>query len=151
MNIRRQNYKLYRTHGLSAYRSAILAGYTHATSWNAHKNIEKHCNFTELMVKEGLDDQSLMEVIKAGTMVRSSSSGQPTLVTKTFVELACKLSGRLKEKDININNNTKVNVYPTKTIVFTGIDDIDRETQIQDVYATKGEDSARFEGDASSS
>ncbi len=129
---------------MSQYRAARAAGYSHNTAWNAGRDLEKPCRFNELMAKEGLDDQTLLQVVKEGIAVRSSVSGQPTLVTKTFVELACKLCGKLKEKDININNNTKVNVFPQRTVVFTGIDDLNK-TDIQDVYATESEESPRFQ------
>ncbi len=151
MNLRLQNYKLYRINGLSCYRAARLAGYSHSYAWNASTRIEKGCKFQELMVKEGLDDQSLMEVIKAGLNVRSSITGQPTLVTKTFVELACKLSGRLKEKDVNIIGNQTIHNHPNKTIVFTDINDLDRETDLQDIHATESESGTRIGQNASSS
>jgi len=125
MNLRLQNYKLYRIHGLSAYKAAILAGYSHATAWNAHKNIEKRCNFDELMVKEGLDDQTLMQVLYSGIML--NRAGKPTLVTKMFLELALKLNGTLKDKvehsgkmdvsfdgELNVNLNGKFNDFASR-------------------------------------
>ncbi len=143
LNVRQQLYKKYRLQGLSQYRAARAAGYSHSTAWNAHVSIEKRCNFTEIMAKEGLDDQSLLQTIKEGIAVRSQISGNPTLVTKAFVEIALKVSGRLKEKDINIKNDTKINVFPQRTVVFTGIDDLD-QANIQDIYATKGEEDSRL-------
>lgn len=99
-NQRMQTYKKLRLTNpkMSQYRCAIEAGYPHATAWNAYQNIESRCNFKEMMVKQGLDDESILGTIKEGVGVRSASSGQPTLVTKAFTELALKVGGRLKDE-----------------------------------------------------
>ncbi len=66
MFIKRQLYKKYRLEGLSAYRAAIEAGYSHNTAWNAGKNIENRCNWTELFVQAGIDNQALIKLIQDG-------------------------------------------------------------------------------------
>ncbi len=136
MNLRLQNYKLYRIHGLSAYRAGILAGYSHNTAWNAHKNIERRCNWDEMLTKEGLDDQSLLEVIKAGI------EGKNSKTVKAFAELALKLSGKLKEKDINVNQTTNVINTKERTVIFRDIkDDLNGQDISSDVYERQGAES----------
>lgn len=149
MNVRQQLYKKYRLEGMNGYKSAIAAGYAHNTAIAVYRNIEKRINFPDLMVKHGLDDASLLKVVKDGTL-SVGMDNKPDLTAKAFVEIAFKLSGKLKEKDINFNQKNTTNVYPNRTVIFTGIDDLN-ETEIQDVYATEGEESPRFEQDAPSS
>jgi hypothetical protein len=66
MNIRQQKYKKNRLAGMSAYQAAIKAGYRHATAINAYKNIEKRLKFDELLVKHGLDNQTVVKVLGDG-------------------------------------------------------------------------------------
>ena len=122
MNTRQQLYKYNRIKGMSAYKAAVAAGYSHNTAINAHRNIEKRCNFDDLLKAYGLDDDSILEVLRDG-ISRTSSNGKPDMVAKCFVEIALKLSGRLKERQEATKGNTTVNVYPSKTIVFQDIDD----------------------------
>ena len=51
---------------MSAYKAAREAGYSHNTAWNAHKNIEKHCNFEQELIKAGLTDDLLAEHAQDG-------------------------------------------------------------------------------------
>lgn len=137
MNVRQQKYKLNRIKGMSAYRAAIEAGYAHATAINAHRNIEKRCNFDELMIRHGLDDAFLLGVLKQGLSV-TGMTGHPTLTTKAYLEIALKLKGRLSEREqakiaVNINN------YPNRTFIFTDIDDSDtRNSSTTDIHASSG-------------
>lgn len=131
MNIRQQLYKKYRIEGLSAYKSAIKAGYSHATAWNAHKNIEKRCGFDELLTKNGMDNDTIMKVMGEGlnaTKVISCNVIAPNgegmkdanSMTKDFIdvpdfgvrhkylETLLKLKGELQEI---INNGKEVKVY----------------------------------------
>ena len=98
MNIKQQKYKINRLKGMSAYRSAIEAGYAHATALNAHRNIERRCNFDSLMAAHGLDDSTLLEVLKQGIAVVNLKTGLPDLTAKAFLEIAFKLNGKLKER-----------------------------------------------------
>lgn len=64
------------------------------------------------------------------------------------LELTYKLKGLLKEKHEHSGTgfgNTTVNVYPNKTIVFAGLDEIERIGNIQDVHATESEGGSRIE------
>lgn len=140
LNIRQQKYKQNRLKGLSAYRSAIEAGYAHATAWNAHKNIEKRCNFDELLIRGGIDDQSLIAVINRGVQ-SMNAFGNPTNTAKMFVEIALKLKGRLKDSE-SPGHTTQVNVYPTKTIIFKDIDDT-RDTSTRSLHESEGAEGTR--------
>lgn len=120
MNVRQQKYKENRLKGMSAYRSAIEAGYSHNTAIAATRNIEKRIDFDSLMKAHGLDDDSLLKVLKDGLSVVSSTTGQPNLTTKSFLEIALKLGGKLKDrvehtgKDGEVLPTPIVNVYVTK-------------------------------------
>lgn len=65
-NIRRQLYKKNRLQGMSAYKAARAAGYAHYTALQAHKNIESRIKFDDLMVKHGLDNDTIMKVLGDG-------------------------------------------------------------------------------------
>ena len=66
VDIRRQKYKKYRIEGLNAYQSAIKAGYSHSTALNAYRAIEAKIDFDALMIKHGLDDDTLMQELADG-------------------------------------------------------------------------------------
>jgi hypothetical protein len=139
MNIRRQLYKKYRIEGMSAYRSAVKAGYAHATAWNAHKNIEKRCDFGQLLVKHGLDDDTLLKKIVDGLdsnklvaadIVIRNDNGEMQVnknsndwveypdqaVRHKFIETALKLNGRLKDR---VEHSGAVKTGETKIIFVT--------------------------------
>ena len=114
MNVRQQKYKEFRLKGFSAYKSAINAGYTHATAINAHRNVEKRCNFDDLMRAHGLDDDTLLQVVRDGVFATKNVSsmklgGEEGLAAVNvvepdwgnrhkFVETSLKLKGLLKER-----------------------------------------------------
>jgi hypothetical protein len=66
MNVRQQLYKKNRLSGMNAYRSAIKAGYSHNTAIAAHRNIEKRIKFNDLLLKHGLDDHTVIQVLGDG-------------------------------------------------------------------------------------
>ena len=113
MNVRQQLYKKFRLSGMNAYQSAVKAGYSHNTAIHAYTNIEKRLNFDDLMVKHGLDDESLLGVLKQGVQVKGMT-GEPTAVTKGFLEIAFKLKGKLKDsggkEQLNITNGNNVQI-----------------------------------------
>lgn len=92
MNIRQQKYKKNRLDGLSAYKAAIKAGYTHATAWNAHKNIEKRCNMQELFLKAGIDDECIIALIQEGMNAKRP--------------VACDIFIRDKNGKLTVNKNS---------------------------------------------
>lgn len=61
-----QLYKKYRFEGLNAYRAAIKAGYSHATAIGAYRNIEKRINFDDLLLRAGLDNETILKVLSDG-------------------------------------------------------------------------------------
>src|SRR3990167_4246549 len=120
MNIRQQKYKENRLKGMSAYRSAVNAGYAHNTAIAANRNIEKRINFDDLMRAYGLDDDTLLEVLKKGC-TRIDKNGKPDMVAKCFIEIALKLSGKLKERHEHTGKDGApiptpiINIYGNKT------------------------------------
>jgi len=126
VNIRRQLYKKYRLEGLSGYKAARQAGYSHATAINAHKNIEKHCDFSQELIKAGLTDDVLSKIAFEGLHANKVISANITYgdadektndfidvpdwaVRHKYLETILKLQGKLKEKaDVEINNYTNI-------------------------------------------
>lgn len=51
---------------MNAYRSAIDAGYSHSTAANAHRALEKRIGFKDLLLKNGLDDSTVIKVLGEG-------------------------------------------------------------------------------------
>ncbi len=114
MNLRRQLYKQYRLEGLSQYRAAIKAGYSHGYAWNANRRLEKACNFEELLSKHGLDDDSLSEIIKEGTKA-TKSDGKPDYYARhKYIETSLKVKGKLKDSASN-NDNKEMQVIVIKS------------------------------------
>ncbi len=91
-SVRMQLYKKFRLEGLSGYKAAIKAGYSHATALNAHRNIEKRIKFDDMLVKAGLDNDTIMrvlgeglvatKVISAMVIVKPNTDGTPNLDIK---------------------------------------------------------------------
>lgn len=121
MNMKRQKYKANRLAGMSQYKAAIAAGYKHGTAWNAHKKLEKACNFDELMVKQGLDDETLLEVLRKG-IENIGVDGKPDMTAKAFIEIAMKLKGRLKDGNLKDQAGTLVDNSVKIMIVNKGND-----------------------------
>lgn len=67
-SLKQQLYKKFRIEGMSAYRAAINAGYSHNTAIAAYRNIEKRINFADLLVKAGLDNDTIMKVLAEGLL-----------------------------------------------------------------------------------
>lgn len=120
MNLRLQKYKKNRLAGMSAYKAAIAAGYSHNTAWNAHVNIEKRCNFQQELIKKGLDNDTIIKVLIEGleatkviscNVISPKGDGMKDAGPKTqdfidvpdyavrhkFLETLLKLRGDLKE------------------------------------------------------
>lgn len=92
MNVRQQLYKKYRLEGYSAYAAARKSGYSHNTSINAKKNIEKRLDFGVLLEIAGLTDCALSEHAKDGlnaTKVISANItyGEADSKTNDFIEV----------------------------------------------------------------
>lgn len=119
MNTRQQLYKKNRLSGMSAYQSAVRAGYSHYTAISAHRAIESRIDFDSLLVKHGLDDETLLQklnegldakrLVAADVIVRQENG--ELVATKNennwveyddaqtrhkYIETALKLRGRLK-------------------------------------------------------
>lgn len=92
LSIRMQLYKKYRLQGLSGYRAAIKAGYSKATAWNAHKNIERRCNFDQILIEAGMDDVSLSQLIAEGLQAKKP--------------VACDVFIRNENGDLKVNKNS---------------------------------------------
>ncbi len=132
--------------------AARSAGYSHNTAKKDGKRIENlaKLGLSDAFEQAGLTDKAIiayalegLEAIKLQSINFKIHEVPDWTIRHKYLESIAKMTGRLKEKDININNNTKVNVFPKRTVVFTGIDDLNK-TDIQDVYATEGEESSRF-------
>jgi len=105
MNIRQNRYKANRLKGLSAYKSAMEAGYSKATAWNAHKNIEKRCNFEQWLIDAGLTDDVLAKHTEEGVKAEKLQSIAFKIVPvpdwgarHKFLETALKLRGKIVDK-----------------------------------------------------
>ena len=126
-------YKKNRMHGMSAYKAARAAGYTHATAINAHKNIENRCDFGQELIKAGLTDdvvcKKLMEGLDANKVISANITyGEADEKTNDFIEVpdvavrhkyletVLKLTGKLKDK-IDINASVKLVEMRTIEIV----------------------------------
>ena len=124
MNVRQSLYKKNRLSGMSAYRAAVKAGYSHNTAINAVKNIEKRLDMKTFLMKKGLDDDTVAETLKNGLEAtkkvsvyyesnvegESKDSGyqvdevadHPT--RHKFLDTFLKLRGDVKEGNVQINN-----------------------------------------------
>lgn len=124
MNVRQQAYKKNRISGMNAYRSAIAAGYSHNTAIHAYKNIEKRLNFQDVLIKAGLDDQTITKVmndgLNANRVVSAVITGKDAgaadhdfievpdySVRHKYLETLLKLNGKLNEK-IDISAQLKI-------------------------------------------
>lgn len=138
MNKRQQLYKKYRLEGLSGYKSAIAAGYSKATAINAHRNLEKRCNFEQILLDAGIDDQTLgkicfeglqaMRPVACDVMIKNENGElkvnknsndwieyEDWNVRHKFLETILKLTGKLKDKSlIDMSQHTNV-VYNWQT------------------------------------
>ena len=61
MNLRLQRYKQGRLAGMNQYNAAIAAGYSHATANNHGKALEIRANIGDLLERQGLTDNKLVE------------------------------------------------------------------------------------------
>jgi phage terminase small subunit len=136
MNLRQQKYKKYRIEGYSAFASAVKAGYSRATAINATKNIERRCNFNELLEIKGITNDALsqhaFEGLNANKVISANITyGEADEKTNDFIEVPdwnvrhkyfetiLKLRDLLRERAINVNevkNETKVVVIVEKEI-----------------------------------
>jgi len=66
MNLRQRLYKKYRIQGLSGYKAAKLAGYSNTTALTSQKKLDSHCNFNDMMIKAGIDDDSIADILHQG-------------------------------------------------------------------------------------
>lgn len=109
MNVRQQKYKANRIKGMSAYKAAREAGYSHATAVRAYQNIEKRINFDEVLLRAGLTDELIGEVMYDGlTATRTLVNGEKKperMVRHRYLETYLKLSGKLKGDSVTLNNN----------------------------------------------
>lgn len=115
---------------MNAYQSAVKAGYSHNTAINAYKNIEKRLKFDDLLVKHGLDNQTVVKVLGDGLNATRSLvatelvSGDESehrvskvievpdhAVRHRFLETFLKLRGDLKE--LAPHNSLTVVYMPT--------------------------------------
>ena len=127
MNTRQQLYKKNRLSGMSAYQSAVKAGYSHATAIAAYKNIEKRINFDDALVKAGLDDNTLAKHAQEGLQATKVISANITYgdadeKTNDFIEVPdwasrhkyydtiLKLQNKLKDKPLIDNRITALTI-----------------------------------------
>ncbi len=104
---------------MNAYRSAIAAGYSHHTAIQAHRALERRLNFPDLLVKQGLDDDTVVQVLKDGLeATRIKSSGEvPDHVTRhKFLETLLRLRGDLQAEVVNQTNTQVVIVREERVI-----------------------------------
>ncbi len=131
MNVRRQLYKKYRLSGLSAYQAALKSGYSISTAEKAGSVLEKNGDFQAILVKAGIDDLSLANLISEGlqankviscNIIAPNGEGMKDAnsMTKDFVdvpdwqarhkflETVLKLTGKLKDTVLNNNGITLI-------------------------------------------
>lgn len=129
MNIRQQKYKEYRLQGFSKYASAIKAGYSRNTAINATKNIERRCNFDQLLEVQGLTDIELAKHAKEGlnaTKLQSinfKSIERPDWFARhKYLETILKLQGKLKDKGVDVKVGVNIENKAGANGTFSGED-----------------------------
>lgn len=110
---------------MSAYRSAIKAGFKHSTAWNAASRVEKACNMKEFLAKNGIDDDTIVKTLKSGLKAKKKSSvcvGKDEYVVEEvpdhptrhkYLETALELRGDVRRgggAQVAIQNNNSVGV-----------------------------------------
>jgi hypothetical protein len=141
MNIRQQKYKKFRLEGYSAYQSALKAGYRKATAIAAHRNIEKRIDFTDVLIKAGIDDDSLgkllqeglaaNKVVAADVLIKNENGKMVAVKNENdwieypdwiarhrFIETVLNLKGQIKTK---VEHSGEIRGGATRIILVTGV------------------------------
>lgn len=155
INVRMQLYKKYRLQGLSAYQSALKAGYSETTALAHTALLDKRSGLVRVMEKNGLTDSYLIDkhrkLLDATKVIgylhnykKSEKGGiekvsPDEIISNEFLEspdyqvivkaleLAYKLKGHLKERPTEVKVGIGVNVNANGN----GNGAIDRELQTQ--------------------
>ena len=117
MTAKQQSYKKNRLLGLSAFQSAIKAGYSESIAKNATQRLDKVGIFEVLFVKAGIDDLALIKLIQEGmnanrvisaNITYGEADGKTTDFIDVpdwqsrhkFIELALKLMKKIEDKPL---------------------------------------------------
>lgn len=91
-NLRRQRYKKYRLEGMSAFASAVKAGYSRNTAKNARKYMENNGTFQEILEIAGVTNKKIAEMVNKGFNAKYENGKPNWNIMHKFLDTAVKLN-----------------------------------------------------------